>query len=198
MKMNKLKLFGLALVTSAAVFTSCSDYLEVKLDEQLTLDEVFSKRTSTLNYLRHIYSYLPYEAQFQMENSIINGRDADGASVAMSDESHFSWTMWVPHLNFVTGDYGPTTNNWNNWPAMYTGIEQAGIFMDNIDRCPEFSAEERKVAKAEARFLRAYCYFQLFRRFGPVFIWGDQRSQQTRLSKIFPLPSKTVSRWMAV
>ena len=63
MKMNKLKLFGLALVTSAAVFTSCSDYLEVKLDEQLTLDEVFSKRTSTLNYLRHIYSYLPYEAQ---------------------------------------------------------------------------------------------------------------------------------------
>ena len=179
MKMNKLKLFGLALVTSAAVFTSCSDYLEVKLDEQLTLDEVFSKRTSTLNYLRHIYSYLPYEAQFQMENSIINGRDADGASVAMSDESHFSWTMWVPHLNFVTGDYGPTTNNWNNWPAMYTGIEQAGIFMENIDRCPEFSAEERKVAKAEARFLRAYCYFQLFRRFGPVFIWGDQRSQQT-------------------
>lgn len=179
--MNKIKIFALALTTAAAAlsFSSCSDYLEVKLDDQLTLEEVFSKRPSTLNYLRHIYSYLPYEAQFQMENKITDHRDADGAAVAMSDESHFSWTQWVPHLNFVTGDYGPTTANWNNWPLMYTGIEQAGIFMENVGRCPEMSADDIKTATAEARFLRAYCYFQLFRRYGPVFVWGDRRSEQT-------------------
>lgn len=180
--MNKIKIFALALTTSAAAalsLSSCSDYLEVKLDDQLTLEEVFSKRPSTLNYLRHIYSYLPYEAQFQMENKIYDYRDADGASVALSDESHFSWTMWVPHLNFVTGDYGPTTANWNNWPLMYTGIEQAGIFMENVGRCPEMSADDIRQATAEARFLRAYCYFQLFRRYGPVYVWGDRRSEQT-------------------
>ncbi len=178
--MNKIKLFGLAVVAAAAaMFSSCSDYLEVKLDEQLTLDEVFSKRTSTLQYLKHVYSYMPYEEQWQMENNPSGNRDADGAAIAMSDESHFSWTMWVPHLNFVTGDYGPTTNNWNNWPLMYTGIEQAGIFMENVDRCPELSAEEKVVAKAEARFIRAYCYFQLVRRFGPCYVWGDKRSDQT-------------------
>lgn len=177
--MNKIKIFCLALVAAAASLSSCSDYLEVKLDDQLSLEEVFSKRTTTYQYLKHIYSYMPYEAQFQMENKPSDNRDADGAAVAMSDESHFSWTLWVPHLNFVTGDYGPTTVNWNNWPLMYTGIEQAGIFMENVGRCPELTDQEKREAIAEARFLRAYCYFQLFRRFGPAFVWGDRRSEQT-------------------
>lgn len=180
--MNKIKLFGLALVASAAaVFSSCSDYLEVKLEDQLSLDEVFSKRTTTLQYLKHIYSFMPYEAQFQMEMSPWNAeyRDADGAAVAMSDEAHFSWTLYVPHLTFTDGNNGPTTKNWNNWSLMYQGIEQAGVFMENVDRCPEFTGEEKRVAKAEARFIRAYCYFQLFRRFGPVFVWGDRRADKT-------------------
>lgn len=177
--MNKIKLLGLALVTAVApLFSSCSDYLEVKLDDQLSLEEVFSKRTTTYQYLKHIYSFMPYEAQFQMENQPTDYRDADGAAVAMSDEAHFSWTMWVPHLNFVTGDYGPTTQNWNNWPLMYQGIEQCGIFMENVGSCPELTAQEKNIAVAEARFVRAYCYFQLFRRFGPCFLWGDRRSDQ--------------------
>ena len=33
--------------------------------------------------------------------------------------------------------------------------------------------------KAEARFLRAYYYFLLFRQYGPVFIWGDQIADET-------------------
>ena len=185
--MNKIKLLGLALITATSSLVSCSDYLEVKLDDQLSLEEVFSKRTTTLQYLKHIYSFMPYEAQFQMENfndsqkhpKNYGYRDADGAAVAMSDEAHFSWTMWVPHLDFVTGDYGPTSLNWNNWPLMYTGIEQCGIFMENVNRCPEFTDKEKKVAIAEARFIRAYCYFQLVRRYGTCFLWGDQRSEQT-------------------
>lgn len=177
--MNKIKLIGLALIASAASLASCSDYLEVKLDEQLTLEEVFAKRTTTLQYLKHIYSYMPYETQWQMENKITDYRDCDGASVALADESHFSWTMWVPYLNFITGDFGPTTSNWNNWPLMYMGIDQAGVFMENVHSCPELTDKEKTVAVAEARFLRAYCYFQLVRRFGPCFLWGDRRSDKT-------------------
>ena len=33
--------------------------------------------------------------------------------------------------------------------------------------------------RAEARFLRAYYYFLLFRQYGPVFIWGDQIADET-------------------
>ncbi|MDE5594541.1 MAG: RagB/SusD family nutrient uptake outer membrane protein, partial [Muribaculaceae bacterium] len=117
----------------------------------------------------------PYEAQFQMENKPSNNRDADGASVAMSDESHFSWTLWVPHLNFVTGDYDPTTANWNNWPFMYEGIDKTTKAIVNLSRCNELSEIEKKTMIAEARFLRAYCYFQILRRFGPAIVLKDNK-----------------------
>ena len=178
--MNKIKSLGLALLASAFALTSCSDYLEVQLDDQMSLDEVFNKRATTLSYLRHVYSYLPYEAEYIGPNGgAETARGGDGAVVSMSDDALFSWYQWVTYLNFRTGDWGPTTPDFNIWRTQYTGIEQASIFMDNVNKCPELSDEEKTQAIAEARFLRAYSYFQLFRRYGPVFIWGDQRSDIT-------------------
>ncbi len=171
---------GLVILAAALTFVSCSDYLEVKLEDQLTLEKVFSKRATTLNYLAHIYSYLPYEAEYQGTNKtdeVFPG--GDGAVVPMSDEALFSTYNWSTYLNFRTGDWGPTTPYFNIWRYQYTGIEQAGIFLENVDRCPDLTEEEKTQMKAEARFLRAYSYFQLFRRYGPVYIWGDQRSNQT-------------------
>lgn len=176
--MNKIKFLGLALVTSAAALTSCSDYLEVELKDQMTLDEVFAKRATVLNYLGHIYSYLPSEAEYQGSNTIEYGGDA-AVGTAMSDEALFSWYQWVTYLNFRTGDWGTSTFGYNIWANKYTGIEQAGIFLENVDRCPEFSAKDKEIMKAEVRVIRAYDYFQLFRRFGPVVVWGDNRSDRT-------------------
>jgi len=178
--MNKISFFGLALTASAAAIStaSCSDYLEVELKDQMTLQEVFAKRATTLNYLGHIYSYLPEEAEYQGSNSIEYGGDA-AVGTAMSDEALFSWYQWVTYLNFRTGDWGTSTFGYNNWTNKYTGIEQAGIFLENVDQCPEFTAKEKEIMKAEARVLRAYDYFQLFRRFGPVVVWGDRRSDRT-------------------
>ncbi len=174
---NKLKLFGLALLSSAVMFSSCSDYLEVKLEDQLTIEKVFSKRASTLSYLAHIYSYLPYEAEYQGTNQTAEvWPGGDGAVVPMSDEALFSTYQWSTYLNFRTGDWGPTTPYFNIWRYQYTGIEQAGIFLEHVDECPDLSAEEKRQMKAEVRMLRAYSYFQLFRRYGPVYIWGDHRS----------------------
>lgn len=179
--MNKIKFLPLALAASFAVATtSCSDYLDVKLNDQMTLEEVFLKRATTLKYLGAIYSYLPEDSEFQGSNTIQYGGDA-AVGTAMSDEALFSWYQWVTYLNYRTGDHSPGMSNpgYNIWQNKYTGIEQAGIFMENVDNCPELTADEKKHMKAEARLIRAFDYFQLFRRFGPVFIWGDRRSDIT-------------------
>ncbi len=51
--------------------------------------------------------------------------------------------------------------------------------------------------KAEARFLRAYYYFLLFRQYGPVFIWGDQIADETIDAKsVTATPySRTSTSW---
>ena len=79
--MNKIKLLGTLLLLSIILFfSSCNDYLEVTLLDQMTREEVFSKRPSTEAYLSHIYSYLPREFEYLGE----------GSAVPRSDEALFS------------------------------------------------------------------------------------------------------------
>lgn len=163
MIMNKINKLIIALIFSIFI-TSCNDYLDVTLLDQMTQEEVFSKRASTEKYLAHVYSFLPREYEYLGE----------GSAVPRSDEALFSWYQWVDYLIFNSGSWGPTTTAYNIWKNKYTGINQATIFLNNVDMCPEIDASTKTIMKAEARFLRAFFYFELFRQYGPVYIWGDK------------------------
>ncbi len=143
---------------------SCDKYLEVELQNQMTMEEVFNKRQTTEAYLAQVYGYLP------SENDMIGG---EGGMVPLSDEALFSWLAWVPWININNGSWGPTTGDYHIWTHNYRGIRQATIFMNNVDKNVEISQQTKDTMKAEARFLRAYFYYCLVRRYGPVFIGGD-------------------------
>ena len=162
MKRYTLILFALV---SIGLFGACEKYLDVELQNQMSIDEVFNKRQTTEAYLAQIYGFLPNE------NDMVNG---EGGMVPLSDEALFSWFAWVPWTNINSGSWGPTTGDYQVWVANYRGINQATIFMNNVDKNVELNQQSKDVMKAEARFLRAYFYFCLLRRYGPVYIWGDQ------------------------
>ena len=162
--MKKIKHIGWVIGLFAGLATSCN-YLDVVLDNQMTQDEAFSKRETTERYLAHIYDYLP---------DSYNWLSDAGSAVPRSDEALFSWYSGVSHLVFNNGSWGPTTGSFNIWKGKYEAINQATIFMDNVDKCADLSEEVRTRMKAEARFLRAYFYFELVCQYGPVYIWGDQ------------------------
>ncbi|MGG7664191.1 RagB/SusD family nutrient uptake outer membrane protein [Dyadobacter sp. BHUBP1] len=147
------------------VATSCSDYLSVELQNALTLEETFNKRATTEAYLAQIYGFLPDDSD------MVGG---EGSVVPRSDEAMFSWLSGVSWLNMNNGSWGPTTNSYATWKSSYTGINQATIFMNNVDRNVEIGPAEKEVMKAEARFIRAFLYFNLLRKYGPVYIWGDK------------------------
>lgn len=161
---NKISL--IILVCIMITQTSCEKYLEVDLQQnQMTLEEVFDKRTTTESYLAQVYGFLPNEYD------MIYG---EGSVVPRSDEALFSWLSGVPWLNMNNGSWGPTTMNYQTWSHDYQGINQATVFINNIDMNTELNENTKAVMKAEARFLRAYFYFTLLRKYGPVYIWGDQ------------------------
>jgi hypothetical protein len=149
------------------LFASCEDYLTPELADQITQEEIFSKRPTTERFLAQVYSYLP--------------RDYDvlNATTPRSDEAYFSWTAWVGYLGHNDGSWNPTTTNYHTWSNYYLGINQATVFIDNVDQCLEVSATERAIMKAEARFLRAFFYNKLIEQYGPVYIWGDQAPDLT-------------------
>ena len=167
--MKKYKYIAGCLTLSLSLtMTSCDNFLDVDLDNQMQMDEVFAKRNTLERYFAHIYSfvYQPYD---------FHG-NAIGACVPMSDEATFSWLSGLGYHSVLIGNWSVATGDYAMWKQMYTGINQATVFLDNADQCNDetLSRQEIEVMKAEVRFLRAWFYNMLVFRFGPVYIWGDQ------------------------
>lgn len=159
--------------------TSCDSYFDVNLEDQATMEEIFSKSTTTRQYLAHCYSFIPQDER---------PNNYEGGVVTRSDEALFGSssnpTVWY---KFRQGDYSSATptsiQNGNFWAKYYKGIAQCTTFMENVHLDLEDSEELRNVMAAEARFLRAFYYFCLFRHYGPVIVWGDQPADQNAVGK---------------
>ena len=153
------------------LFTGCDGFLDVELDNQIKLEEVFNKRSTTEQYLAQVYGFVPQTYNWH-ENAV-------GASVPMSDEALFSWMSGLGYHSFLNGTWSVTTTSYAIWKNMYQAINQATVFMNHVDECVELTQKEKDIMKAEARFLRAYFYTLLINQYGPVYVWGDQDSDSS-------------------
>ena len=163
-----LYIFTLALVALLGL-SSCDSYFDINLDDQATLEEMFAKRSTTRQYLAHCYSFIPYDER---------PRSHDGGVMMRSDEVLFGSSSYpTPWYYYRTGDYSPATavnrESGNCWATYYQAITQCTTFLQYVHLNKEDNEEVKAVMAAEARFLRAYYYFLLFRWYGPVYVWGD-------------------------
>jgi hypothetical protein len=164
-------------VAVAIALTSCD---LVNLDREfpttLSQDQIFASFNYNSERVNNIYSYLP------------SGFLAiDGAMLASaSDEAeHTGETSGIHKFN--TGSWSPLDNPDNAWSYNYAGIRAANVFLSttndiNLDQYrldPEQQTlYESQLAeinrwKFEVRFLRAFFYFELFKRYGGVPIITD-------------------------
>ncbi len=165
----------------SGIFSSCEKYLDVSLVDQANIEDVFSQRETVRKYLSHIYTYIP------MEEDLVSG---SGSVVGRTDMARFSWYSKGTSEMFRTGRYSAATIagaplDYNDyWGNCYEGIRQCTIFINNIDLDKKDVEATREYMRAEARFLRAYYYYFLFRQYGPVYILGDKLYEDTDISKI--------------
>ncbi len=70
------------------------------------------------------------------------------------------------------------------WTGLYRGIFYANVAIANIDQLTDATEEEKTQMLSEARFLRAYYYFELVRSYGgvPLRTEPDQEKEQARSS----------------
>lgn len=165
--MNNAKKYLLLALVSIGVLTSCNDYLGFEFDESLDKKEVFSNYTYSLNYVANMYSYLP--AGFFSSGGIFEACITDEAK--MSEDA--------PAINAMNnGSFDSRTYiDGGTWGQNYSGIRKVNIFLENVDNAiflnadnyrknPELNKELQVTYKAESRFLRAFFYFELLKRFG--------------------------------
>ncbi len=145
---------------------SC-DYLDYDESSYLAKDDIFSDFARTKGFLTSIYAYLPDDFV-----------SIDGAMrSAATDEAIHIWDLSSVHRmnNGTWSAIQPLDNVWSN---MYQAIRAANMFLHEIqgqdfgDRRYNLDyaeiMEQFAIYPYEARFLRAFYYFELIKRYKNV------------------------------
>ncbi len=157
-------------VLGTGILSSCSDYLDADqyFDDRMTEEKVFESKEYSEEWLAHTYSFLTnecadvcskgYTPHCFADDMYYGDRDGD---YDVSNESALSYNEF--HMGEYTED-----DKQDTWTQCYKGIRNATVFIQNIDINQEMTAEKIADYKAQARFVRAYYYWLLLRKYGPI------------------------------
>ncbi len=155
---NILYTLGLSMVLILG--TSCDDFLEEKVFTEFDADEFVSSEEGIQALL---------VATYGRSSPIIRERFHTFAAYPADDEVEAGggYRGRVVPFEEYTVDAGNTdlTNTWNE---IYEAIRNANALLDHIDGVTTLPAETVAALKAEATFLRAWNYSELYDLWGPV------------------------------
>ena len=178
--MKRLKYF--IWIVGIIFFTqlSCTDNYESLPVDRFTDEFVFSTTDSTgkqaRQFMNMIYEQLPNRHN-GVGGDYLEAATDNALSIALGDEPDV--------YKLLLGRYTASNriNSDMKWGDYYASIRKVNILIKNIDVVPFKSFYTDAVGnkrplnasmKAEARFLRAYFYFELLQRYGGVPLIGDQ------------------------
>ncbi len=174
-------------IGSMFLFTSnsCSDYLDIVPEDIATLDDAFKTPNTALNFLYSVYGFMP------SENDMF-----DAIGLWGTDEIVIPWDR--PHYfakRLMRGELNASDPFFDYWTSsgdidMYDGIRQGYIFLNNIDKTPDFTEAEKRRMKGEVTFLIAYYHFILLRQYGPIVLMEGEVSIDATGEEFFQ-PRKT-------
>ncbi|MDR0332761.1 MAG: RagB/SusD family nutrient uptake outer membrane protein [Dysgonamonadaceae bacterium] len=146
------------------LFVSCDSYLDREEDMSMTFEKIWERRATIQEALSNAWGYMT-NPDNQGENHPFTGA---------SDEATIAYNLGYRAMN--EGRWNPSNPPYNKWPQYYRGIREATIFMRYVQTAParDLMETERVQWYAEARFARAYYYYQLVQLFGPVMLLEDE------------------------
>jgi hypothetical protein len=169
MLINKLQYAKLFIVLACALFSSCSDYLDVVPDNVPQYTDLFVNRRTAQNALAKLYYYLPTD---QRDNSFALLGD-EWVTTGKDFDLHRGWLCGQQIMRGFQSADDPLIGMWSNTYTVckaYIAIRHADLFIESIGTVPDMDAKEKADWKAQATFLKAYFAFLLVQEYGPIVI----------------------------
>lgn len=177
-------IYILSVVVYATLSYACSDlkfgddFLEKAPGADVTIDTIFSQKKYAERALAKAYQGLPYGAPYSWAVS----QDKLGMdlleSVTDLCQSYLGWGCGAER-HYYNGQYDASKADTYDVMYAYTAerswsaIRDAYIFIQNVDRVPDMTAEEKTIRSAEAKMIIAVHYTQMMRHYGGL-PWVDQ------------------------
>lgn len=179
MKNNITKILALIVISAGYGCKKSEDFPVDKISIYYVFNPQDSAGTTAQAYLNNVY------------NTVKNGHNRVGGDYldAASDDAISRNLSTASVTMLSTAGYTSATtidNAWEESPSYWSGIRAANEFINNIGVVPvkgfllngvpnlTTGVPTNMVWKSEARFLRAWFYFELVRRYGGVPLMGDK------------------------
>ena len=187
-----MKKYSISSILVAVLFISaCSDNLDPEVFPGLTEEQVFKSYENTMARVNALYTYLP--------NGLAYSKYGDNNAMMASACDEAEHTLETNAIQkFNTGAWNAIDNPDNAWTNNFNGIYAANLFLANSDNVNldylkydqskqdqyETYLKNLHLAKYQARFLRAFFYFELIKRYGGVPILKKPLSLGTDFTSI--------------
>ncbi len=187
----KRTIYSTICAVSLFLCASCSDYLDIVPDNIPSIQQVFDTRENAFKMLYTCYDYLPRTANVFQNPALLCGdenwnpefvdpnfyyyrnRSTEYIAKGQLDKTDPLLNYWdggdYSNLNQKFGDVEERTKIKSLW----AGIRNCNTFIDNIDKVPDITNDERAQWKAEAKVLKAYYHFYLLQMYGPIPFMGE-------------------------
>lgn len=162
----------LVLFASSLMLNSC-DYLDIVPAEIVTEEKIFNDITLAQQDLGSMYHDILKWTYQNSDTRIMRDGPFNWTGCA-ADEMIDHWGTTAPTTYFKLGGLTNSYNPLGDWAWDYALIRKATNFINKIDGVPLTQSQQqtyglkKKQYKEEARFLRAYLYFDLLRQYGAV------------------------------
>lgn len=157
-----------ALLLAGSTLAGCSDFLDKQPSNELTEEKTFGSWEMLEYFHKDTYNFLRHGA------NAVNSSWLDAAT----DLSETAMANGGTRTSFNIGNYyagGGAPELTVTWESRYRGIRKCNRVITQIDAVPQNPTQtleeyelNKSIMVAEARFFRAYFYWEMFLRFGPV------------------------------
>ncbi|MDF2192315.1 RagB/SusD family nutrient uptake outer membrane protein [Paraflavitalea sp. CAU 1676] len=163
--MTKMKLAACVAMLAGAVACNKGDFLDKTATTDLTEQSVFADSARTMEFLTGIYSDVGFSFNpFRFGGAGLEAScdEAEGPGTNSSSQ-YIQWAVGSINANSVSQD---------PWNTGYANIRRVNVFFKNLPKTP-LTPALKVTSKAEARFLRAWYYFNMVKHYGGVPLIGD-------------------------
>lgn len=189
-KIISLGLFA-SLVAGCEDLKFGNNFLEKPVSDEVSIDTVFSQKRYADQALRQFYKslpdYMPAGNGYHNEAFILDAFSDIGYTTRLA-WNHGSITASSGKSNFP---YQLSNSEVMGDPTF--GIRKAYIYIENVDKVPDMSDDEKRVRKAEAKVIIGYHYMDMIRYYGAM-PWIDHAYVA---DEVFKFPRLTLEEIVA-
>ena len=181
MKYIKNLILTVSGIAVAMGVSSCNSFLDMTPTDSVS-DKMLWKTTANAEYgVNYIYSYILDMADAN------SGQCAAGMTDALTDQLkygsyNFNALCYIPSEiayggSVLTANYVSAYLGY--WDTMYSAIRKTNQGLNYLEKYGEMSGEDKTRLSAELRFMRAWFYFDLVKRYKDVIIYDEDLSAIT-------------------